>query len=85
MYPQWSPDSRWLAYSKILPTFYHQILIHSLETGKSTPVTDGMSDAQFPVFDKGGKYLYFTASTNLGLSAGGNGGNGSISIKTFFA
>jgi len=27
-----------------------------------------MSDAQFPVFDKSGKYLYFTASTNLGLS-----------------
>src|SRR6266852_4997204 len=59
----------------MLPTFYHQVSIYSLETAKSTPVTDGMSDAQLPVFDKSGKYLYFTASTNLGLAAGGNGGN----------
>ena len=27
-----------------------------------------MSDARYPVFDKGGKVLYFTASTDLGLS-----------------
>ena len=27
-----------------------------------------MSDAQFAKFDKNGKYLYFTASTNLGLT-----------------
>jgi hypothetical protein len=29
-------------------------------------VSDGMSDAQYAAFDKNGKYLYFTASTNLG-------------------
>src|SRR5262249_17399859 len=33
-------------------------------------VTDGMSDARYPVFDKGGKYLYFTASTDVGPSIG---------------
>jgi tricorn protease len=27
-----------------------------------------MSDAQFPVFDVNGKYLYFTASTDAGLA-----------------
>jgi tricorn protease len=31
-------------------------------------VTDGMSDAENPVFDKNGKYLYFTASTNSGAA-----------------
>ena len=34
----------------------------------ATQVTDGMSDAGNPVFDKDGKYLYFTASTNSGRS-----------------
>ena len=27
-----------------------------------------MSDAQYARFDKNGKYLYFTASTDLGLT-----------------
>src|SRR5262249_51812785 len=31
--------------------------------------TDGMSDARYPIFDSNGKYLYFTASTDIGLSA----------------
>ena len=31
-------------------------------------ITDGMSDARNTSFDRDGQYLYFTASTNLGLS-----------------
>ncbi len=30
-----------------------------------------MSDSLYPAFDKSGKYLYFTASTNTGLTAAG--------------
>ncbi len=30
-----------------------------------------MSDALYPSFDKNGKYLYFTASTNVALSTAG--------------
>jgi tricorn protease len=75
MSPRWSPDSRWIVYSKVLPTFYHAIYMYSLESGKPTQITDGLSDAQLPVFDRSGKYLYFVASTNLGLGAGGGGGN----------
>src|SRR5205085_6906466 len=40
--------------------------IYSLDSGKSSQITDGLSDARYPVFDRSGKYLYFTASTNLG-------------------
>src|SRR4029077_9102497 len=40
--------------------------LYSLGDAKSTAVTDGLSDATNPVFDKDGKYLYFTASTNSG-------------------
>jgi tricorn protease len=64
----WSPDSKWLAYSKVLPNHMSAIHLCSLADGKTTQVTDGMSDAANPVFDKDGKYLYFTASTNSGES-----------------
>jgi tricorn protease len=66
----WSPDSKWLAYSKVLPNGLSAIHLHSLASGTSTQVTDGLSDATNPVFDKDGKYLYFTASTNSGESLG---------------
>jgi tricorn protease len=62
----WSPDSKWLAYAKTLKSFMSAIHIYSLAAAKSTQVTDGMSDATQPVFDKEGKFLYFAASTNSG-------------------
>ena len=66
--PSWSPDSKWLAYTKRLPNYLGAIFLYSLEKNSSYQVTDGMSDARMPVFDKGGKYLYFTASTDSGAS-----------------
>lgn len=66
----WSPDSKWLAYSRVLPNELSAIHLYSLLDGKSTQVTDGLSDATNPIFDKDGKYLFFTASTNSGESLG---------------
>ena len=66
--PSWSPDSKWIAYTKILRNHMRAAFLYSIETGKSSQVSDGMSDAQYAAFDKNGKYLYFTASTNTGLS-----------------
>src|SRR5437867_2797732 len=68
--PSWSPDSRWLAYTKQLRNHLHAVFVYSLEQGKSYQVTDGMSDALFADFDKEGKYLYFTASTDTALGTG---------------
>lgn len=62
----WSPDSRWLTYFRPLKSWYNAVFVYSLEDGKSTQMTDGLSDAVSPVFDKGGKYLFFTASTDIG-------------------
>ena len=62
----WSPDSRWLTYAKSLKSHMGAIYLYSLTDGKGIQITDGMSDAENPVFDKNGKYLYFTASTNAG-------------------
>ena len=66
--PVWSPDSKWLAYSTRLTNYLGAIHVYSLASAKATQITDGMSDAKNPVFDKDGKYLYFTASTDSGPS-----------------
>ncbi len=67
----WAPDNKWIAYAKQLPSGQHAVFVYSLEQGKSHQITDGMSDALYPSFDKNGTYLYFTASTDVGLSTSG--------------
>ncbi|MGA8869334.1 MAG: protease, partial [Candidatus Sulfotelmatobacter sp.] len=67
----WAPDSKWIAYARQLPSGQHAVFVYSLEQGKFFQITDGMSDALYPVFDKNGKYLYFTASTDVALSTAG--------------
>ena len=66
MQPFWSPDSRWIGYTKQVENLLRAVFVYSLESAKSSQLTDGMSDARYGSFDKSGKYLYFTASTNLG-------------------
>ncbi len=68
--PSWSPDSAWLAYTKQLKNHLRAVFLYDVKAGKTHQVTDGMSDARSAVFDKGGKYLYFTASTDAGASSG---------------
>ena len=65
--PVWSPDSRWLAYSKLIFQRLRSITLYSFETGKIHPVTSPYIDAQMPVFDNNGKYLYFIGSNRTGL------------------
>jgi tricorn protease len=67
----WSGDSKWIAFVKTLPNRLHVISVYSIDTAKSTQVTDGMSDARNPAFDRDGQYLYFTASTNYGPTSSG--------------
>ncbi len=69
--PAWSPDSKWLAYNKLLKNHLHAVFFHQLATGKSVQITDGMSDARDPQFDRSGKYLFFSASTDAGPAMGG--------------
>jgi len=66
----WSPDSRWIAYTRQLRSHLHAVFAYSLEQAKSYQITDGMSDALYVAFDKDGKYLYFTASTDAALNTG---------------
>ena len=62
----WSPDSQWLAYTRNTSTYMNRIWLYSVAEKKSYPLTDGYTDANAPVFDPNGKYLYFLASTDAG-------------------
>jgi len=68
--PKWSPDGQWIAYSKRLPSQYHVVKVHNVESGETYQITDSMADAIDPVWDESGKYLYFLASTDFGLNTG---------------
>jgi len=85
--PAWSPDSQWIAWSKRGPNLLRAVFVHSLATGKTQQLTDGMSDVAFPVFDRSGKYLYVAASTDIGrgLSWADLSGIDSVSTRAVYA
>ena len=59
----WSPDSRWLAFSKTMDGFGKEsVFLYSLEQKKVDRVSDGFYDDSSPVFDPEGKYLYFLSN-----------------------
>ena len=64
--PSWSPDSRWVAYTLAGPTFIQTLYVYEVASGTTFPLTDGLSDVSDPVFDKGGKLIWFLASTDAG-------------------
>src|SRR5262249_6145120 len=52
-----------------LNSLYHAIFVSNVDTGETKQVTDGLADAMSPAWDANGKYLWFLASTNFGLSS----------------
>ena len=67
--PVWSPDSKWLAYAKRLPSYFHAIFVYNVESGQIEQITNGFADATWPAWDESGKYLWFLASTTFGLNS----------------
>lgn len=70
MQPTWSPDSKWIAFVQIMSNQFKAVKVYNLETGKTSQLTDGMSDVISPEWDESGKYLYLLASTDYGLNTG---------------
>jgi tricorn protease len=60
----WSPDNNWLVYTRQLDNYLRAVFLYDLRTGKRHQLSDGMSDARFAAFDRSGKYVFFTASTD---------------------
>jgi tricorn protease len=57
-----SPDSRWIAYTKMMDNTNEVIYLYSVQSRKSTPVTDDTSESWSPSFDPQGRYLYFLSN-----------------------
>ena len=64
--PAWSPDSRWIAYTLAGSTYIQTLHVYSVAEDRSFALTDGLSDVTEPVFDRGGKLIFFLASTDAG-------------------
>ena len=55
----WSPDGKWIAYSKTNDSQISQIYFYNLAENKTFKVSNGMNSDREPVFGPKGKYLYF--------------------------
>jgi len=61
----WSPDSRFLTYAKEDDLGIHSVYIYSLADDTVYQVTADLTDDTEPVFDPGGRYLYFLSKRNF--------------------
>ncbi|HEY0940550.1 MAG TPA: PDZ domain-containing protein [Steroidobacter sp.] len=64
MTPVWSPDSRWIAYSRNLANHLRAIFLYSTQERRAHQLTDAGVDAVSPAFDRDGSRLYFLVSTD---------------------
>lgn len=58
----WSPDSRYISYSKMNEDLVTQVYIYSLETGKTHSVSNGIFNDFGPVFSTDGEHLFFVSN-----------------------
>ncbi len=58
----WSPDSQWIAYTKMEQSMYESIFLYSMAEQKSYRLTSTMTQDWSPSFDPEGRYLYFLSN-----------------------
>src|SRR5205823_1081966 len=58
----WSPDSLWLTYSKPHRRGSNDAFLYSLNTRRTTKVSEGFYNDSNPVFEPAGKYLFFLST-----------------------
>lgn len=68
---RWSPDSRWLAYTKAGETQLTSVWVWSLEQKKGWQLTSDESVEGEPVFDPSGKYLFFLSNRDFDMTFSG--------------
>jgi tricorn protease len=56
---RFSPDGKWLAYSRLEPNWNSVVYLYDIAGRKSTPITTPEMGSYAPAFDPAGKYLYF--------------------------
>ncbi|MBC8423816.1 PD40 domain-containing protein [bacterium] len=58
----WSPCSRWVAYSMMGHNMNESVYLYSLDSGRTTRVTDDWHTDWSPSFSTDGRYLYFLSN-----------------------
>ncbi len=59
----WSHDSKWLTFALSHQENSHGVVhVYNIEAGELTPLTSGMFNDANPVFDRLGKFLYFSSN-----------------------
>ncbi|NDV57910.1 S41 family peptidase [Bacteroides sp. 519] len=66
----YSPDSKWLTYSRIAPNQFDIVYLFNIAEKKEYPVTDRWYDSYSPVFSRDGKYLIFTSARDFNPTYG---------------
>src|SRR6266487_295360 len=61
----WSPDSRWLAYSRDLENQHNATFIYDYQNKKLQQLISGFYNCNNPVFSEDGKYLYVVLSASF--------------------
>lgn len=69
---EWSPDSRYVAYSVTLPNKFNGVKIYDTKEKVSHLVTDPMFDSYSPTWDPDGKWIYFVSSRFMNAFSGVN-------------
>lgn len=67
----WSPDSKWITYTKEADNAQGSIWVYSVEQGKAQALTDGRFNDFSPVFSRDGKYLFFLSNRSFNLDFSG--------------
>ena len=65
-----SPDSKWLTYSRPANNEYSIIYVYNIADKKEYPVTDKWYDSGSPVFSNDGKYLVFSSARDFNPTYG---------------
>jgi tricorn protease len=60
-----SPDSKWIAYTKKMANTYEIIYLYSMAEKRSYPMTTDLYENFSPSFDPKGKYLYFLSNRDF--------------------
>ncbi|HVF36295.1 MAG TPA: PDZ domain-containing protein, partial [Candidatus Saccharimonadia bacterium] len=61
----WSPDSRWLAYTKTDATRLSSIWLYDVEGKRAQKLTTSTANDSSPAFDPKGRYLYFVSNRDF--------------------
>ena len=66
----YSPDSKWLTYSRPGTNEHSIIYVYNIAEKKEYPVTDKWYNSDSPVFSRDGKYLVFSSARDFNPTYG---------------